>query len=136
MLATVVLAMVDMYPGPPTLPTLPQLEVPFRDLSFAALGSVAVIFVLSRILPRTALYGALVTQSASGVVSVEAEEEEQSAQLGQEGVSLSNLRPGGKAQFGERILDVITQGDLIPKGRRVRIIGHSGREAIVEPVGN
>jgi membrane-bound ClpP family serine protease len=45
------------------------------------------------------------------------------------------LRPGGKAQFGNDILDVISQGELIDKGERVKIIGHSGTEAVVEGVG-
>jgi membrane-bound serine protease (ClpP class) len=50
------------------------------------------------------------------------------------GVAISPLRPGGKAQFGNDILDVISQGELIDKGSRVKIIGHSGTAAVVEGV--
>ncbi len=39
-----------------------------------------------------------------------------------------------RIQFGEDLLDVITQGELIAKGQPVRIIGCSGTEVIVEPV--
>ena len=67
---------------------------------------------------------------ASGVETAQKQEE----RIGQVGVALSPLRPGGKAQFGEQILDVITQGDMISKGQPVRIIGHSGTEAVVEAV--
>ena len=35
---------------------------------------------------------------------------------------------------GEEILDVVSEGDLIEKGRKVRIIGNSGHEAVVEAV--
>ena len=40
----------------------------------------------------------------------------------------------GKAQFGNEILDVVTEGDLIEKGSPVRVIGSSGHEAVVAPV--
>ena len=60
------------------------------------------------------------------------QELQQASRLGQTGVAISNLRPGGKAQFGEQILDVITQGEMITKGQPVRIIRHSGAEAVVE----
>ncbi|MBM3882428.1 MAG: hypothetical protein FJ387_22345 [Verrucomicrobia bacterium] len=42
MLVTVVMSMVDLYPGMPTLPTLPRLKVPLRDLTYAALGLIVV----------------------------------------------------------------------------------------------
>ncbi|MBI3415784.1 MAG: NfeD family protein, partial [Verrucomicrobia bacterium] len=43
--------------------------------------------------------------------------------------------PGGKAKFGDETLDVMTQGELIEKGQTVKVIGHSGTEAIVEAAG-
>jgi membrane-bound serine protease (ClpP class) len=61
-------------------------------------------------------------------------EEVQASRVGQIGVALSTLRPGGKAQFGKDILDVISQGDMIEKGARVKVVGHSGSEAVVEVV--
>jgi membrane-bound serine protease (ClpP class) len=134
MLVTVVMAMVDVYPGMPAWPTLPQLRLPFRQLTYAALGSVLVLLLLSHWLPQTPVYGVLVSQSASGVRSVADAAKAQAARLGREGAALSVLRPGGKAQFGDEILDVMTQGDMIARGTRVRIIGHSGREAIVEAI--
>lgn len=135
MLITVVMAMVDRYPGMPALPTLPQLQAPLQDLFYAGLGSVVLILVLARFLPRTSMYSVLVTQSASATATLEARAAEQRLQLGREGVALSTLRPGGKAQFGDDILDVMTEGDLIEKGLRVRVIGHSGHQAIVERLG-
>ena len=59
---------------------------------------------------------------------------EQKSRLGEIGTTVSALRPGGKAQFGDAILDVISQGELIPKSTQVRIIAFSGREPIVEQV--
>jgi membrane-bound serine protease (ClpP class) len=100
----------------------------------AALGAILAIVILSQLLPKTPIYRALVSESASGVVTEAIIEQQKAARQGQVGVTVSPLRPGGKAQFGEQIIDVISQGDMIPKGTRVRIIGASGREAIVEVV--
>jgi membrane-bound serine protease (ClpP class) len=134
MLFTIVMAMVDMYPGMPALPTLPQLKMPLRDLGYAVVGSVIVLAILARLLPKTPIYATLVTQSVSGAESVATQEKTNARRVGLEGVTLSILRPSGKAQFGDEVLDVMTEGELIERGARVRIVAHSGREAIVAPV--
>lgn len=138
MLLAIIMAMVDVYPTVPGLPLTMRFRVPLLEivtnLSVALLGSAALIWILSRILPKTALYGALVSGSASGEVSVIDREKKHAKQLGEMGVTISVLRPGGRAQFGDDIVDVISQGELIPKDHRVRIIGYSGVEAIVELV--
>lgn len=134
MLAAIIMAMVDVYPGMPAIPSLPQLRLPIQSLLIALGGALVVAVAVGRWLPGTNLYRTLVSQSASGVDSVLAQAEHQALQVGQTGVAVSILRPGGKAQFGDELLDVITQGELIEKGQRVRIIGHSATEAIVELV--
>jgi len=134
LLVALVMAMVDVYPGTPRLPTFGQLQVPLTELTVAFAGSVVAIWALSRILPKTSFYGRMVSQTASGVTSVAERAVQQTTQLGQVGVALSPLRPGGKARFGDVVLDVISQGELIESGRRVRIVGHSGTEAVVELV--
>lgn len=132
MLVSLVMGMVDMYPGAPALPTLPQLRLPMRDLAVAAGVSFVLALILARFLPQTPLYRQLVSQTASGVSSVAALEEQQEARIGQTGVTIAPLCPGGKARFGDELLDVITRGEMVAKGRPVRIIGRSGPDAVVE----
>jgi membrane-bound serine protease (ClpP class) len=103
-----------------------------NNLLLAVLGSAVGVWIASRFLPHTSMYRAIVSNSASGVGTEAVQAQQRSAMLGAEGVALSNLRPGGKAQFGDKILDVVTQGDLVAKGARVRVIGFSAAEAIVE----
>ena len=134
MLVAIVMGMVDMYPGTPRLPTLPQLQLPLRNLGIALVGTVIAAAILSRFLPKTSLFQKLVSQTASGVSSVAAQEAQQEARIGQTGVAISQLYPGGKAQFGDQILDVITQGEMVERGRPVKIIGHTGPDAVVEEV--
>jgi membrane-bound serine protease (ClpP class) len=139
MLAAIVMAMVDLYPKPgpgvlPALPTLDKFQLPLRHLLLATLGGGLGIWLASLLLPKTPLYRAVVSQSVSGVKTEAALEQQQKSRHGQVGVTISTLRPGGKAQFGEEILDVISQGEMVAKGTRVRVIGHSGGEALVEVI--
>ena len=154
MFVAVVMALVDVWPRPPELPGTPGLPGPpglpgwpslaalttadfnrsFFVLSTALAGAAVCIVALRRFMPKTAVYHDLVSASASGVVSVAAFERKYAVLEGAVGVALSDLHPGGKAQFGDEILDVITQGDLIGKGQQVRIIGHSAAQAVVQAV--
>lgn len=133
-LVSLVMGMVDMYPGMPSLPTLPQLRLPLNDLALAGFGSLVVVFLLSRVMPKTNAYHFMVSQGASGAQTEAALTATQARRLGQVGVALSTLRPGGKAQFGDDVLDVVSAGDLIEKGRPVRIVSNSGHDAVVEAV--
>ncbi len=134
-LIALVMATADMYPGPPTLPTFKQIKLPLDNIMLALGVSLVIIAVLARILPKTSVYRVLVSQGASGDATVAAQQRKQDSRVGEQGVAISNLRPGGKAQFGNDIVDVITEGEMIAKGQAVRIIGHSGTEAIVESAG-
>lgn len=133
-LVSLVMAMVDMYPGGPVLPDFSQLVTPLRTVGVSLIISVIIMMMLAAVLPKTPMYRALVSKGASGVISEQKNLETQASRVGQTGVAISNLRPGGKAQFGNDIIDVITQGEMISKGAGVRIVGHSGTDAIVESV--
>jgi membrane-bound serine protease (ClpP class) len=146
MLVSIVMALVDVYPHAPEAPSLPGLpnlpslraadyQRALLVLCSAVVGSGLGILALRHLMPRTAVYHDLISESASGMASVELQEHKRAALQGAVGVAISDLRPGGKAQFGEQILDVITQGDLARQGQKVRIIGYSATEAIVEIVG-
>ncbi|MEA4970278.1 MAG: NfeD family protein [Candidatus Pelethousia sp.] len=51
--------------------------------------------------------------------------------VGREGVSLSALRPSGRADFDGLRLDVSSSGEFIPKGARVRIERVEGLRVLV-----
>jgi membrane-bound serine protease (ClpP class) len=138
MFVAVIMAMVDIYPGSPALPTSPialnSLQQSFKNIVIATIGTVLAVAMLARFLPKTSMYQRMISVSVSGLKTEKETVKRRVSRNGQLGVSISMLRPGGKAQFGDEILDVISQGDLIPKGQKVKIIGHSGTEAIVEAV--
>jgi len=53
--------------------------------------------------------------------------------VGDTGMAESLLRPAGRARFGNRWVNVVADGDYIPKGRRVRIVEVAGNRVVVVP---
>lgn len=58
----------------------------------------------------------------------------ESSLLGAEGVCLTPLRPAGIAEFSGQRVDVITSGDFLEKGTRVRVVRIDGTKIVVVPV--
>lgn len=52
--------------------------------------------------------------------------------VGQTGETLTALRPSGNILLGDRRLDVMTEGEFIAKGERVRVIRVEGLRVLVE----
>jgi membrane-bound serine protease (ClpP class) len=51
---------------------------------------------------------------------------------GQTGEALTPLRPSGNARFGERIIDVVTEGGFIPRGAQVVVMEVVGNRVVVQ----
>jgi membrane-bound serine protease (ClpP class) len=54
--------------------------------------------------------------------------------IGQEGVARTDLRPAGSAQIGDRRYQVVSAGDYIQPGTRIRVIEVRGNRIVVEAV--
>lgn len=51
-----------------------------------------------------------------------------------DGFALTPLRPGGLAQFGAERVDVVTSGEPLEKGQRVRVVSVDGSRILVRAV--
>jgi len=54
--------------------------------------------------------------------------------VGQEGVALTTLRPAGMARFGEKKVDVVSEGEVVERDARVRVVEVKGNRVIVRAV--
>lgn len=54
--------------------------------------------------------------------------------VGSTGVALTALRPAGKAEFDGKTLDVVTEGEFLPKGAKVQVIKAEGLRILVRAV--
>jgi membrane-bound serine protease (ClpP class) len=55
--------------------------------------------------------------------------------LGFEGLTLTPLRPSGSARIDQRQVDVISDGQFIEAGQRIRVVQVEGARVVVEPLG-
>lgn len=54
--------------------------------------------------------------------------------VGREGITSTILRPAGTAMFDGLKLDVVSEGEFIPKGSKVKIVQVSGRRIAVKVI--
>jgi membrane-bound ClpP family serine protease len=55
-------------------------------------------------------------------------------QVGDEGIARSTLRPIGKGEFENELLEVRSLGDLVPTDSKIKVIKVNKREIFVEPI--
>ncbi len=135
-LASLLWAMIDRYPGETFFPTGHALAMPMLNLLLSLIGAAIVISLLARYLPKTSIYRrfALMTANPPGP-SLAGVPREFATTLdlspGAEGTSLSILRPSGKARFFDQIIDVVTQGEFIPSNTAITVVRKDGMRVVV-----
>ena len=87
------------------------------------------LIIVFRFLPRTRTAHALVLDDAIGAQAPP--HESNSRLLGAIGTATSDLRPAGVARFGERKVDVVTEGEYLPKGSLIKVIKVEGARIVV-----
>jgi len=129
--AALLLAMVERWPGH-TWPTWDQWQVAVARFGFGLGGAVVLGALLARWLPKTSLFQRLeLSATLSAAEGYTASRGAAKALLGATGVAETVLRPAGKARFGEQLVDVVTEGDFIAKGDRVRVAAVEGSRVVV-----
>ncbi|MEK7866617.1 MAG: NfeD family protein [Planctomycetota bacterium] len=93
----------------------------------ALIGVVGAPLALYHGLKRLALKKSL--EDKEGCVSAA---EDLSILVNEEGVAITPLRPSGTARISGRRVDVVTEGDMIESGARVRVIKVEGARVIVK----
>jgi membrane-bound serine protease (ClpP class) len=134
-LASLFWAMIDRYPDQPIVPSTHVLLVPMMNLAIAIVASFIVIALLARYLPRTSFYRrfALMAANPSGPSFSAPRQWDTGLPIapGAEGIAVTTLRPSGKAQFGDRVIDVITGGEFITAQTAVIVSEIDGMRVLV-----
>lgn len=78
----------------------------------------------------------LILKESIGEKSTSLSDADMQQLVGLEGIALSALRPSGNAMFGDRRLDVVTEGEFVAKGAKIRIMRVEGLRVLVKPAGN
>jgi membrane-bound serine protease (ClpP class) len=137
MLASLLWAMIDRYPGETFLPSGRMLAVPLLNLFLAMAGAAIVITLLARYLPRTSIYRrfALMISNPPGPSLAGAPRHFATALAlspGAQGTALSILRPSGKARFADHVVDVVTQGEYVAPNTPITVVESDGMRVVVK----
>jgi len=134
-LAALVLAMTGHLPGAPILPGWDQVQVPLMKVFGSMIGAFLVAMLLGRYLPKSTLFRKMELVAATSTAEgYSASLGEAKALLGASGVAETNLRPSGKGRFGDKLVDVVTEGDLIERGKPITIVEVQGSRVVVKAV--
>jgi membrane-bound serine protease (ClpP class) len=100
-------------------------------------GFIFFAIIAAKYLPRWRLLGGLVLTPAGMLErpSPEMDLRPDLPRIGDIGVVDSPLRPAGKARFGRALVDCLTYGQFLEKGRKVRVTEVTGNKVVVEPIG-
>ena len=137
MLASLLWAMIDRYPGETFFPKGRMLAVPLLNLFIAIVAAVLVIAILARFLPRTSLYRrfALMTSNPRGPSLAGAPHKfatTLSLTPGTQGTAITILRPSGKARFADQVVDVVTEGEFIAPQTPITVMQTDGMRVVVK----
>lgn len=121
-----------------------QFEWGLLQRGLGALAVVMVVFfvaagLLARFLPSVPVLGRIVLRPSAGSDGSSRGAAETIAgiiEVGEQGKAITTLRPAGKAQFGQKIIAVVTEGEFLDAGTQVRVVTVRGNRIVVKPVDN
>jgi membrane-bound ClpP family serine protease len=107
-------------------------------LAGATLGTIVVILLINRWLPRAPIVSQMIlqppTQEEAEAISASESLAHFERLVGMHGVAVTPLVPGGKARFGRTTVDVLTDGDFVPRGAEVEVVEVQGTRVVVRAV--
>ena len=114
---------------------LGQLRNSLLVLTGAGLGTAVAVALIRRYLPHAPMINRMLLQPPSREEMSAIAQRESLAQLdhllGTRGVTTTPLMPGGKAQFGEQLVDVLADGEFVDRGREVEVMEVRGNRVLV-----
>lgn len=133
-LASIILAS-QTFVVPQNAYQLRQLPASLFVLAAGMTGAVVSILVIQRFLPETPYLNRMLLRPPQGEEALELSRRESLVEwghlTGKCGTTMTQLTPSGKAQFGDELVDVIADGELIERGTAVHVVEVIGNRVIV-----
>lgn len=113
-------------------PELNQISNAVWTMAVTLILGVAMIASFVRYLPDNSMLNKLVlsetTDRTSGYISQESKDD----LLGEEGIAITALRPSGTVLVLDRRVDVVSDGEFVEKGARVKVVDTSSSRVMVQ----
>ncbi|MFC5532123.1 NfeD family protein [Cohnella yongneupensis] len=105
-----------------------------RALGIAALAALVIIAVFVYIFRKRGVWNRFILREALTTEQGFVPNQPRASWLGQEGVTLSELRPSGIAEINDVRVDVVTGGEFVERGTTVRVVSADGTRIVVQEV--
>ncbi|MEN6457878.1 MAG: NfeD family protein [Thermoguttaceae bacterium] len=137
-LASIVLASQTWTGLPKNEYQLKQLETSLLTVAVAAAGVIAFAILLRHRLPRSRFLGNMMLEPPAGDEAETIRRREALVDfhelIGARGFTTTQLTPSGKARFGDALVDVLADGEVIGRGATVEVIKVQGNRILVREV--
>lgn len=104
------------------------------QLAGAFVLSGILIFTLLKFLPRTAMWNKLILKKNIDKKSGYTAEENVKDLVGKKGKAHTDLRPSGTAKIEGQRVDVVTTGEFIKRGSKIKVVAEEGSKVVVEKI--
>jgi membrane-bound serine protease (ClpP class) len=137
-LASLILASQQTFIFPRNEYQFNQLERSLLTVAAASIGLIAMAIFVRKRLPHSPLLGRMMLEPPAGEEAQTIRRREALVNLdkltGQRGTTTTQLTPGGKARIGEMLVDVIADGEVIERGRKIEVVQVQGSHVLVKEV--
>ena len=101
----------------------------------AAIAVIVLIILINRWLPKMPILGGIVLRPPAGEEAEDLSQRESLVHfdelVGARGTTTTQLTPGGKARFGDRLINVLADGEIIPPGTEIVVDEVHGNRVFV-----
>jgi len=104
------------------------------QLAGAFVLSGLLIFTLLKFLPKTAMWNKLILNKNIDKKSGYTAEESVKDIVGKSGKAHTDLRPSGTAMIEKQRVDVVTTGEFIKRGSKIKVVAEEGSKVVVEKI--
>jgi membrane-bound ClpP family serine protease len=117
---------------------LGELQRSLLTIAGAAAGFIVIAVLLQKWLPSAPILSQMYLAPPSGEEAQTISRREAMVDLGDlhgaRGTAATQLTPSGKARFADRLVDVITDGDVIHRGAEIEVVEIVGNRIVVREV--
>lgn len=108
-----------------------SLAAPLYTLAASFVGLAILIGLMVKYLPSSSMFSRMVLNTEQGAAAGFVSAPNYGRLLGFDGHSITTLRPAGMALIDHERYDVITEGEFIPAGEKVKVVRVEGRKIVV-----
>lgn len=118
-----------------SFPELHQISQAIWTMAITLILGIGLVASMIRYMPENKLFSKLILTDATDREHGYTSSDSKDALIGLEGVAMTSLRPAGTVLIDDKRIDVVSVGDFIEKGARIKVVDTSSSRVMVDRVG-